>query len=98
MIKRSNGPADSVKVTFVVSAEQCDQPVSVVGDFNGWDPLAHPMPPRSNGRRSIKVPFPAGSTVTFRYLSEGGAFADDPDGDVVDNGWGATHTVLAIPG
>ena len=94
MLKLSSA-ADRVDVTFSVAE---DRPTSLVGDFNGWDPLAHPMPRRSNGRRSIKVPFPAGSTVTFRYLSEGGAFADDPDGDVVDNGWGATHTVLAIPG
>ncbi len=93
MLKLSSA-ADRVDVTFSVEEER---PTSLVGDFNDWDPMAHPMPRRSNGRRSVKVSFPAGSIVTFRYLSEGGSFADDPDGEVVDNGWGETHTVLAVP-
>ena len=39
----ANASGGSVKVTFVVAVEECDQPVSVVGDFNGWDPGAAPM-------------------------------------------------------
>ena len=94
MLKLTNS-GDGVAVTFSVAD---DRPTSLVGDFNDWDPMAHPMPRRSNGRRSVKVSFPAGSTATFRYLSDGGEFCDDPDGDIVDNGWGGTHTVVSIPG
>ena len=90
MIKRSNGPADSVKVTFVVSAEQCDQPVSVVGDFNGWDPLATPLRKRSNGTRSATVELPTGGSYRFKYLADGGSWFCDPDADSV-----AEHEIAA---
>lgn len=79
MIKLSNGPADSVKVTFVVSADQCDQPVSVVGDFNSWDPLVTPLRKRSNGTRSATLELPAGSAYRFKYLADGGTWFCDPD-------------------
>lgn len=81
MIKRSKGPADAVKVTFVVSADECDQPVSVVGEFNDWDPLATPLRKRSNGTRSASVELPTGGSYRFRYLADGGMWFCDPDTD-----------------
>lgn len=41
----------AVKVRFVLSQDAIDGKVSVVGDFNGWDPFAHPLRPRRNGTR-----------------------------------------------
>ena len=79
MIKRSKGPAGSVKVTFVISSEECDQPVSAVGDFNEWDPHATPMLKRSNGTRSASVVLPVGGSYRFRYLADGGSWFCDPD-------------------
>jgi hypothetical protein len=64
------------KVTFVLPAEV--GPVSVVGDWNGWDPLAHPLRRRSNGTRSISVRLTAGEHA-FRYLADGGRWLDEPD-------------------
>lgn len=81
MIKRSKGPAGSVKVTFVLSFEECDRPVSVVGDFNGWDPLATPLRKRSNGTRSASVELPAGASYRFRYLADGGIWLGDQDAE-----------------
>ncbi len=91
MIKRTT-TADGIKVTFTLTSEA---PVSVVGDFNEWNPLAHPLKPRTNGTRSVAVVFAPGSRTTFRYLEDGGRFFDDPDADALeDNGWGASHGVL----
>jgi 1,4-alpha-glucan branching enzyme len=67
----------SVRVTFVLPATEPAGAVSVVGDFNGWDPYAHPLRKRSNGVRSAVVNIPAGSTLRFRYLAEGGIWFDD---------------------
>ncbi|WP_206184461.1 isoamylase early set domain-containing protein [Thermoactinospora rubra] len=53
-------------------------PVSVVGDFNGWDPYAHPMKRQEDGRYSVSVSVPEGETFAFRYLGEGGRWFDDP--------------------
>jgi hypothetical protein len=56
----------------------------VVGSFNDWNPFAHPLRRRANQTRSAAVTVPAGSTLHFRYLAEGGVWFDDdtlPDAD-----------------
>ena len=49
----------------------------MVGNFNDWDPFAHPLRRRANRTRSAAVTVPAGSTLHFRYLAEGGRWFDD---------------------
>ncbi len=76
MISRTTTRAGA-RITFTVAARA---PVSVVGDFNGWDPAAHPMQSRAGGLRSVTVALAPG-TYAFRYLADGGLFFDDPDAD-----------------
>jgi len=82
----------TVRVTFVLPATEPAGAVSVVGDFNGWDPHAHPLRKRGNGARSAAVSVPAGATLRFRYLAEGGVWFDDETAAPRD-GQGATITV-----
>ena len=82
-----------MEITFVLDGAE---PVSVVGDFNKWDPHAHPMLPDASGQRSVKLALPPGS-YAFRYLADGGRFFNDPDADsYVDNDRGDTHGVLDV--
>ena len=90
----TNGHHGTVKVTFALPDD--GRPVSVIADFNNWDPLAHPLRRRANGTRSVAVVLPAGTTTRFRYLADGGAYFDDPDGAVEPNGYGDTHTILTV--
>jgi 1,4-alpha-glucan branching enzyme len=83
-----------VRVTFELPATEPAGAVSVVGDFNGWDPYAHPLRKRSNGVRSAVVTIPAGTTLRFRYLGEGGVWFDDETATMRD----AQDAVVAIPG
>lgn len=84
MIKRA--PANGVvRVTFALPVDEVDQAVSVVGDFNAWDPLAHPLRKRSNGTRSVSVELAAGEAVRFKYLTADGCWLTDPDADQVAN-------------
>ena len=84
-----------MKVTFAIV--DTGRSVSLIADFNAWDPLAHPLRKRTNGTRSVAVVLPAGTTARFRYLEDGGAFFDDPDGDRFEpNGFGGTHTVVCV--
>ncbi len=83
-----------VRVTFELSAEEPAGAVSVVGDFNGWDPFAHPLRRRGNGARSAVVSVPAGSTLHFRYLAEGGVWFDDDTAGARDT----EGARLTIPG
>jgi 1,4-alpha-glucan branching enzyme len=89
MLKRKGS-----RVTFVLGGDVGQ--VSVVGDFNDWDPFAHPMRKRSNGTRSVTVDMPGGCH-TFRYLASDGAFFDDPEADALEaNGYGGTHSVVVV--
>ncbi len=95
MIRKKPSKDGAVQVTFALP--DGGSPVSVVADVNGWDPLAHPMKKRSNGTRSVVMSVPAGSRIRFRYLDEHGRFFDDPEGDGYEpNGYGDTHTVVAV--
>ncbi len=93
MIKTTKAGRDGmVRVTFALPAEEPAAAVSVVGDFNGWDPFAHPLRIRSNRTRSASVTVPSGSTLRFRYLAEGGRWFDD---DTVSSGEGR-DAIIAV--
>lgn len=81
MIRRQEKGAQ-VRVTFALPEDRIPGRVSVVGDFNGWTPGAHPLVKRTNGTHSVVVTVPQGSVHRFRYLGEGGHWFDDPDADV----------------
>jgi 1,4-alpha-glucan branching enzyme len=93
MIKRSV-TSSSVKVTFVLPLAEIDQPVSVVGEFNDWDPFAHPLKKRSNGTRSVSVELEPGRSYRFKYLAGDGSWWTDPDADTVDNGLSGIDSLI----
>ena len=71
MIKTSKPGRDgTVRVTFALPIDDPGGAVSVVGDFNDWNPYTHPMRKRANQTRSAAVTVRAGSTLHFRYLAE----------------------------
>ena len=85
VLKRQSCDADrSLKVTFVLPAEEPSRPVSVLGSFNGWNPMVYPLKRRSNGTRSVTVEVPAGNLFEFKCLAEGGEWFCDPDADAVE--------------
>lgn len=92
MITKKHNKDGTTRITFTVDDER---PVSVVGDFNDWDPFVHPLVRRSNGTRSVALSVPTGSAVCFRYLADGGEFYDDPHADEIEaNGFGSSHCVV----
>ncbi|HEY1819221.1 MAG TPA: isoamylase early set domain-containing protein [Trebonia sp.] len=93
MIRTSKAQDDgTVRVTFALPLTEPADPVSVVGDFNDWDPFAHPLRLRSNQTRSASVTVPSGSTLRFRYLADGGRWFDD---DTVSLGEGK-DAIIAV--
>jgi 1,4-alpha-glucan branching enzyme len=83
MIRRQTIPnSNQVQITFVLPADFPHVPISVVGDFNQWDPSAHPLRQASDGTYQATVTLAADRRYAFRYLSHGGkwfqeGFADD---------------------
>jgi 1,4-alpha-glucan branching enzyme len=92
LIKVAKPARGAVRVTFELPATEPAGAVSVVGSFNGWDPYAHPLRKRAKGVRSAVVTIPAGTTLHFRYLAEGGVWFDDESAEVHDS-QGARLTV-----
>ena len=86
------GRDGTVRVTFALPIDEPGGAVSVVGNFNDWNPFTHPLRKRANRTRSAAVTVQAGSTLHFRYLAEGGVWFDDESVPAQD-GRGAAITV-----
>ncbi|MDJ0464271.1 isoamylase early set domain-containing protein [Streptomyces sp. H27-C3] len=69
------------EVTFVLPAGRPAGEVSVVGDFNDWQPGIHPMAERPDGTRAVTVTLPVKERHGFRYLASGGHWSDEEETD-----------------
>ncbi len=58
------------KVTFTVPAEDAKK-VSVVGDFNNWNPKGSTLKKLKNGTFKGTFDLPKESTFEYRYMVEG---------------------------
>ena len=83
------------RVTFVLPSSDQRLPASVVGEFNGWNPLAHPFKKRPNGTYSVAVTLAPGRSYEFRYLGDDGHWFDEvPDGELVTRHPGGANCVV----
>ncbi len=95
MIKRARDKTGGVKVTFTLALDDTPESVSVLGDFNGWDPHAHPLKKRANGTRSASVVVAAGKRYAFKYLADGGTWFNDIEADENDaNEYGQVNSII----
>jgi hypothetical protein len=83
MLKRSSLFGFKTRVTFSIPGTDPHGTVSVVGDFNDWEPGRHELLPRRNGTRSVSVILSQG-VHRFRYLGPDGLWFDDDSADLVD--------------
>jgi 1,4-alpha-glucan branching enzyme len=98
MLKRRKiSGSNTVKVSFILPADDSRLPASVVGDFNEWNPEADPMVRRSNGTFSAVVSLVADATYRFRYRSGDGTWFNDDAADEYDsNVHGSTDCLIEI--
>lgn len=83
MLRRSRLFGRKTRVTFSLPLDHPDGVVSVVGDFNDWEPGRHELIRRRHGRRSVSVTLSPG-VHRFRYLATGGVWFDDDAADRTD--------------
>ena len=86
------------KVTFALAEIDAEQCVSVVGDFNEWDPLANPLEHDDSGRHSVILELPVGASYHFKYLADDGTWFCDPDvAECELNEYGELNSLLQLP-
>jgi 1,4-alpha-glucan branching enzyme len=97
MLKRSKSGGGTVKVTFALAQDEPSGAVSVLGDFNEWNELSHPLKKRSNGTRSVVIEMRAGRDYHFKYLAEDGTWFNEDDADLfATNEYGEVNSVLRL--
>ena len=85
MISRAPLFGGKNRVTFSLPAHEPLGVVSVVGDFNAWEPGRRELVLRRNGTRTVSVVLPPGEH-RFRYLASNGVWFDDETADKIDAG------------
>ena len=85
--------ATNKKTTFSVKIPGAGA-VSVLGEFNGWNPEAHQMKKQKNGMWKIELKLDAGE-YQFKYLADGGQWHNDPDAPAVGHDFG-TNSLASI--
>ena len=85
-------------VKFVLVAPQAAR-VSLVGDFNGWDPAATPMQRTpTGGTWSVVVPLKAGRHE-YAFVVDGKHWLPDPSAPLAPvDGLGAPNSVVLVSG
>jgi 1,4-alpha-glucan branching enzyme len=98
MLKRRKiSGSNTVKVSFILPADDSRLPASVVGEFNEWKPETDPMVRRSNGTYSAVVPLVAGATYRFRYRSHDGTWFNEEAADGYEsNVHGSTDCLVEL--
>lgn len=81
MIKQDPMKNKKVKVTFVQPHDAGQDTVSVVGDFNEWDPNKTKLVKRNNGTRSVTITVDPGKRYRFRYYCADGTWFNDEAAD-----------------
>jgi 1,4-alpha-glucan branching enzyme len=88
--------SDQVKITFVIPNDP-DQPrISVVGDFNNWDPGGTVFVKRQNNTRSVSTTVDAGQRYRFRYYVGDGTWINDDSADAYEPNEHGSHNCMLI--
>lgn len=71
------------KVTFELPQQAADdaKKVTLVGDFNGWDPDATALKRLKDGAYSVMLDLPRDCEFQFRYLIDGERWENDWEAD-----------------
>jgi len=82
------------KVTFLFESTEARN-VFLSGDFNNWNPNAHPMKNDGNGRWSRAVMIPPGK-YEYKFIADGKWIEDPRNDQICLNNYGTYNSVLNL--
>lgn len=94
-MKVSKGQAEKRRVTFKVRAPVAKE-VTVVGDFNNWNPHDHPMEKDDEGFWKVTV-WLAPGRYEYKLLIDGRWREDTTSVNTVPNPFGTLNNLLYVP-
>lgn len=92
MVQEPTQPKTPITFTLPQGIEA--DSASVVGDFNGWNPQAHPLHKNADGRWQVNVELDAGKEYQFRYLVNQQHWYNDPECECCPNPYGGENNLL----
>lgn len=97
MIEKEFTPKRTIcRVTFKIPADSAQGKVSLVGDFNDWNPEANRME-MNNDHWETLVRLKPDRKYKFKYLVDGEYWRNDEDADdYVKNPFGTEDSILII--
>ena len=99
MTKKYLKVRQSCRVTFSLPKEAIKKgkKVTLVGDFNGWDPESTPLKKLRNGSFAVTVELLPGRTYRFKYLIDQSRWENDWYADMyISNPYGGEDSAVAV--
>jgi 1,4-alpha-glucan branching enzyme len=87
----------SCRVQFELPTAVNAKKASLVGDFNDWNPKAHPMKAKKDGTFYVAVHLAAGAEYRYRYLLDGKRWENDWEADMyLPNEHGTDDSIVIV--
>jgi 1,4-alpha-glucan branching enzyme len=98
MVRKNYSKSGRVcRVTFDLVPQGIVSRVTLCGEFNDWDPAAHPMRERKDGRFSTTVSLQSGRIYRFKYLVEAKYWENDSAADAyIQNAFGTEDSIVKV--
>lgn len=96
IIKKSGKTEGTLLITFRLPSSTWAESICIVGDFNDWDPHAHPfMHGQDDGAWQVTLELSKGKSYQFRYLVNGTQWQNDYQADgFASNPFGGENSIL----
>jgi 1,4-alpha-glucan branching enzyme len=84
------------RVTFTLPDSVWADKIYLVGDFNGWNRVSHPLRRDREGRWFLTVELDLGRAYQFLYLRDGQDWMNDGQADAYTHNTFGNHSFVVI--
>ena len=96
--KKPVSKSDKISVVFEIEGFDDAREISLVGDFNDWEPARTPMRRRKDGSWAATVRLPNDHRFEYKILVDGNTWLADQQADaLVPDPFGNQNSVVILP-